>query len=752
MLRRLSSLATGRRSRWWVIGAWLALALGLAPLQSKLSERAADESETFLVRGSDSAEADRLLEERFSVGSEVVTTIVYELPAGARDTYLAGQEQAIAEDAQAICESDAIGDLEAVNFPGGVICDRHQDGGLDLTPQIPPPTTSEDGAVALTTVLTTDDDTTRVAENVEVIREIVPSPEGSPDTLRALVTGEGGVEADRARAVEGIDGTLMVITALLIVTILMAIYRSPVAAAVPLAVVAVAYLVAAGAIWGLVSAGATTISGQTTAILIVLMFGAGTDYCLLIVARYRDELRAGDPQTAMARAAERTAPAILAAGAIVAAAMALLGLADFNATREMGPMLAVGMAVIVLAGLTLLPAILAALGRRAFWPRDPAAEPPPAKSAPPGRWARLGALIARRPTAIAAGVTALLVLGALGNLGGRESLAFTEAFRDDPDSVRGARVIREHFPPGRAAPLDLVMDEVLSGEVIPALAELPGVASSNWSAASDPLRDPPGTDPGGGLVRGELVLELDPFGQAAADYVADVRAEIERLLAAAADLRDGGGGAQTAVLGGFAAENHDAAEAIAADTLLIVPLALALIFAILVALLRSVLAPLYLIGTVVLSFAFALGAGSLILTHVFDQPGSDPSLPVFAFVFLVGLGVDYNVFLFARIREERARGLDTRRAVLAGLERTGPVITSAGLILAGTFSALMALTFEALFQFGLVIALGLLADTFLVRALLVPAIAYRLGERNWWPAGTTPRGRPRSPDGILPAP
>jgi RND superfamily putative drug exporter len=247
------------------------------------------------------------------------------------------------------------------------------------------------------------------------------------------------------------------------------------------------------------------------------------------------------------------------------------------------------------------------------------------------------------------------------------------------------------------------------------------------SAASDPVAGE--TD----LMKADVFLDIDPFSDAARDYVPRLRARVDGLLAAAIESHSAASGDEIAVLGGFTAEAYDTEQAIARDNRLVVPLALGLIFLVLVALLRSVVAPLYLVATVVLSFAFALGISSLVFTHVLGQPGSDPSLATFAFIFLVGLGVDYNVFLISRIREERARGLATREAVMAGLERTGGVITSAGLILAGTFSALMALKFEAVFQFGFVISVGLLVDTFLVRAFLVPSIAVMLGERNWWP-------------------
>jgi RND superfamily putative drug exporter len=489
---------------------------------------------------------------------------------------------------------------------------------------------------------------------------------------------------------------------------------------VPLAVVAVAYLVATGLTYGLVETGATSISGQTTAILIVLMFGAGTDYCLLIVARFRDELRrTADVHAAMARAAERTGPAILSAGAIVVVAMLVLALADFNATREMGPILALGVAVMVAAGLTLLPAILSTLGRRAFWPAVPRVG-----DAPRARvWPRVAALVAARPAAITVVVLAVLAAGALGNLGGREPLDFSEAFREPPESVLGEQVISDRFIPGRAAPLRVVTDFGAQEQVTAALTTGRGTPVDEMYLMAGSV--PPGGATGpesSELALAEAYLGIEPFSDAATDAVPGLR----RVAGEAA-------GGSRVLIGGEVAEAYDTRRALARDTAVIVPITLVLVFLILAFLLRAIVMPLYVIATVILSFGFALGVSSLIFTHVLGQPASDPSLPVFAFIFLVALGVDYNVFLLARIREERATH-PTTAAVTTALERTGGVITSAGLVLAATFSVLMAVPLEALFQVGFVVALGLLADTFLVRALLVPSIAVLLGERNWWPS------------------
>jgi RND superfamily putative drug exporter len=729
-LARLSALASGPRSRWVVVGAWVAVALAMVPLLPKLDREAADESDTFLVRGSESAAVERIVDEEFDRGSEMSAVIAYVRDGG----LTSADRRRIEADAFELCGSAQIPSLTLIGTPYALACGETDP--LDLSPGASL-LLSDDGSVALTSVLMTEESTPVAEQAVATIRRVVPPPGGDERGLAAYVTGEAGFEADRSEAVQGIDETLLAVTVAVLLLLLLAIYRSPLVALVPLLVVALAYLVAAGVTYGLVAAGVTGVSGQTTAILIVLMFGVGTDYCLLIVARFRDELRrTADVGEAMSLATERTGPAILSAGAIVIVAMLVLALADFNATREMGPILALGVAIMVAAGLTLLPAILAALGRRAFWPAVPevALGPGPASRS----WRRIAGLVRRRPAATATAVTLALLAGALGGLGGRESLDFSEQFRDTPESVAGQQVIGEHFSPGRAAPLRVVTDFEAAEEVLAALTEATGTVEEAYLTARSV--EPPGPSGPPGAVTSELALAdaylgIDPFSDEATDAVPELR-----------ETARGAARGGLALIGGEVAEAHDTREALARDTRLIVPLTLVLILVILAILLGTVIMPLYVVATVVLSFAFALGVSSLIFTHLLDQPASDPSLTLFAFIFLVALGVDYNVFLLARIREERLRhaAAGTEAAVIAALERTGGVITSAGLVLAATFSTLMALSLEALFQVGFVLALGLLADTFLVRALLVPSIAVLLGERNWWPWE-----RPRGPDFTL---
>ncbi|HEX6022408.1 MAG TPA: MMPL family transporter [Solirubrobacter sp.] len=696
-------MALGRRSRWVVIGVWLALAVALAPLQPKLQTIASDESDTFFTRGADSTEVDRLLDSRFPEAGDSTAVIAYETTEGS----IYERTPEISQDMQELCATPTLPALEGVGGPDGPVCGEL---GHELGPQNPPTAFSADSpeSMVLFSVVNGRDDTESVAADVAAIRALLPGPDAR-GTLRSYVTGEAGFEADRSVAVEGLDGTLLAITGALVLILMLVTYRSPLIAALMLGVVAVAYLIATGLVYGLVQADVTTVSGQSTAILIVLMFGAGTDYCLLIVSRFRDELaRMSDVEKAMKRAAARTGPAIFASGGIVVAAMLVLALADFNATREMGPLLALGIVVMMACGLTLLPALLAAFGRRAFWPAVPREQRAAQTSA---RWTRIGAVVRRRPGLLAASCTALLALGALGNLEGRGYLNLAEQFRVEPESVVAQNLIRERFEPaGRVAPVDVVTSSAVALEVKDALAKAPGVATSNTD--SD----------GGDVISLEVLLDIDPFSSAAIDLIPRLR-EVAREAA----------GGELALIGGITAESYDNREALRSDSQLIVPLVLGVILLVLIALLRCIVAPLYVIGTVILSFAFALGASSLIFTHVFGQPDSDPTLWLFSFMFLVALGVDDNIFLMSRIREERRRGLATRDAVITGLEKTGGVITSAGLILAGTFAALMALELEALFQVGFTVALGLLVDAFVVRTFLVPSIALLLGERNWWP-------------------
>lgn len=752
MLRAISRFSSARRTKWWVLAVWTLVGLGLLQFQPRLQEATTNENEEFLPASAESTEVNDLISERFRDGREVDALVVYRRDGGLtpadrerinRDALaIAGLER---PDPGAPCESGRLTDVLAVVSPflDAPVCgaealangmDRSEAGGAGGGGAAPEDATgaqatgaqggangggpaglgravSEDGSAAVLLVRTNSEDTDRILDNVEALREITPPSDAPPDELAAYVSGIAGIVNDSVEVFQSIDLTLLMVTVTLILVLLLAIYRSPVIALVPLFVVAIAYGIAAAAVYALIEAGALQVSGQTTALLIVLMFGAGTDYCLLIVSRYREELRrTADVHEAMARATERTAPAILSAGGTVVAAMLVLTLADMQSTADMGPVLALGVAIMVGAGLTLLPAVLACLGRRAFWPSVPRVGSD--RRQPAGVWRRLGHFVHERPVVVLGATVAVLVLGALGNLKDRGVLDFGEGFRGEPEAVQGQQVIESRLAAGATAPAHVITTPEAAERVRAAAERTEGVEVAALAGASDD----------GELVRIDATLSDDPFSDEAAATLPRLREEVR---AAAGDA--------LALVGGTTAENVDTEETLRSDARLIVPLVLGLIFLILCALLRALVAPLYLVATVVLSYGFAIGASTLIFSEVFGQPDSDPSLATFAFIFLVALGVDYNIFLISRIREE-AEHQETREAVITGLERTGGVITSAGLILAGTFCALMTLPLEVLFQIGFTIAFGLLVDTFVVRTLLVPSIAFVLGERNWWPS------------------
>ena len=548
---------------------------------------------------------------------------------------------------------------------------------------------------------------------VERVRTTVE--EGLPPGLEAKVTGPAGFSADATKAFEGINSTLLFVTAGLVFVLLVLIYRSPIFWMLPLFTVLLAESVVRGLGTLLADAG-VVINGQTGGILLVLVFGAGTDYALLLTARYREELqRVEDRYAAMRVALRQGGPAIVASAGTVIAALLCLSLARVNSTAGLGPVGAMGVAIAAVAMLTLLPALLLIGGRRAFWPFMPRVGQEHHPSA--GLWGRLGRTLEkhRRPAWI--GTTLALGVLALGTLGLDDDLTTANAFRGSVESVQGQRLLSQAFPAGESAPTVVLVTD--PAKVAPAVAA--ARRSEGVTRVGPPERGDPGT-------RFDVILAGDPFGTSGFASIEPLRHEV-RAAAGNAVL-----------VGGPTAEEADLRAAVERDTKVLIPLVLAVVLVILVLLLRSVAAPVMLIATVVLSFAAALG-GSLVLFDLFaDFPGEDPSYPLFAFIFLVALGVDYNIFLMARVREE-ALLRPTHEAMRQGLAVTGGVITSAGVVLAGTFSVLAVLPLVALTQIGITVAFGVLLDTFVVRSILVPALTFELGERVWWPSALARRRR-----------
>ena len=675
----LARLVVGRRRRFVVLGAWLLVAAALAPLAGRFEQAQENEPSSFLPGGSESV---RVLEaaKDFPSGEQTPAVAVFRDADG-----LGARGRAAVEERRSALEAASIRGVSGVS----------------------PVVWSPDGTAAVVSVpIRAGGDPDLLVSAVDAVRTTVD--ESLPPGLEAKVTGPAGFSADATKAFAGINTTLLLVTAGLVFVLLVLIYRSPIFWVLPLFTILLAESVVRGLGTLLADAG-VVVNGQTGGILLVLVFGAGTDYALLLTARYREELeRVEDKYAAMRVALRQGGPAIVASAGTVIAALLCLSLARVNSTAGLGPIAAMGVAIAAVAMLTLLPALLLIGGRRAFWPFVPRVGTQHVEGS--GFWAWLGRWIERRRRAAWIGTTLALAVLALGMVGLDDDLTTANSFRGSVESVEGQRLLSEAFPAGESAPaVVLVTDPSKVAAAVAAARSADGV-----TRVGPPERGGPGT-------RFPVILEGDPFGTSGFQSIAPLRR----------DLRAAAGNA--VLVGGPTAEEADLRAAVQRDTKLLIPLVLAVVLGILVVLLRAVAAPLMLIATVVLSFAAALG-GSLVLFDVFaDFPGEDPSYPLFAFIFLVALGVDYNIFLMARVREE-ALVRPTREAMRHGLAVTGGVITSAGIVLAGTFSVLAVLPLVALTQIGITVAFGVLLDTFVVRSILVPALTFELDERVWWPS------------------
>jgi RND superfamily putative drug exporter len=474
-------------------------------------------------------------------------------------------------------------------------------------------------------------------------------------------------------------------------------------------------------VYQLAAAEVIALSGQTQGILFILVVGAATDYALLLVARYREELRRHrSTWTAMRVAYRASVEPILASAGTVALGLLCLLLSGLNSNRGLGPVAAIGIGASVLAALTFLPAALLLTGRGAFWPFRPRVVADTTDDERRGLWNRVADAVARRPRAIWVGTALVLLAGvALVPQLRASGVAQSDFFVDGSavESVRGQEVLGRHFPGGTGAPAVVIVAAGAEDAVTTAATGVDGV--SEVRRASDRVVD--------GRVELNAVLDDAPDSEAAVATVAQLR-EVLRAVPGADPL-----------VGGITATQLDTQETAQRDLLVVIPAVLLVVFAVLALLLRALLAPLLLIATVVLSFGATLGVGAVVFNDVLDLPGADPSVPLFAFVFLVALGVDYNIFLMSRVREEALRH-GTREGVRRGLAVTGGVITSAGVVLAATFAALAVIPILFLLQIAILVAFGVLLDTLIVRSLLVPALSTDIGRRIWWPSALARAG------------
>ncbi|WP_019900867.1 MMPL family transporter [Salinispora arenicola] len=594
-----------------------------------------------------------------------------------------------------------------------------------LDGQVPPPQVAQDDSVALIAVpLSTADGRDRTVETIDRLRAAL---DDVPPGLTVEVTGAPAFTTDLTRVFDGADSTLLAVTAAVVALLLLITYRSPVLWIVPLAVVATTEQLTLRAIETIVPAvGINLQSGTVTGIASVLVFGATTNYALLLIARYREELRReADRYAAMRTALGRTAEPILASGSTVVLGVLTLLLSEQETNRALAVACATGVVLAMLAALLVLPAALVIFGRGLFWPFVPRL----GSTASEGRlWGRLGTTVLRRPTSVAVLATLLLAALALGGLGIRTGLSETEQFRVEPEAVAGAQTLATAFPAGTTQPVAVLTAPAAVGAVTEAAATVPGVASAR-----------PGST-GATVAQIDVVLTAEP-GTAASDRaIRALRTAVAAVPDSAPATVDGTGPFDGALVGGAVAAGYDGAEANAADLRLILPIILLLVAAVLVLLLRGLLAPVLLVLTVIASFFASLGAAWLLFDHVLGFPALDSGVILIAFVFLVALGVDYNIFLVTRARED-ARRTGTRGGMRSALRVTGGVITSAGVLLAAVFAVLGVLPLILLTQIGVIVCIGVLLDTLLVRTVLVPALVFLLGDRFWWP-GRPPRPAP----------
>lgn len=558
-----------------------------------------------------------------------------------------------------------------------------------------------------------------------------------PEASAVYITGPAGFAADVIAAFAGIDGMLLLVALGAVLIILIVVYRSPI---LPLIVLATSLSALCGAVLivaGLARSGAILLAGQTQGILMILVVGATTNYALLYISRYRDALRRHESTWDATIAALRASwPPILASGLTVIASLMVLLASQLDSNRTLGPIASIGIVFALLASFTLLPALLAWAGRAAFWPRRARYTPDaPDEDVATGIWARLGDLIRRRARLVWVLSTVALLVLSFGvtqlRADGSPSSAYVMGHSDARD---GLAVLADHYPAGAGTPAVVIVDTARMLDATAAIVSVPGVDHVRIATLGGPTPiTPEGVQPfapGAGLPYAPMVIDDRVLLEITLDAAADTREaedtvhELRRALDTVGD---------DILVGGQTAIDIDSNAAAILDRTLIIPLVLLAIFAILMVLLRSVIAPLLVIGSVVLSYTAALGVAAIVFNVVFGFPGADPTVPLFAFVFLVALGVDYNIFLMTRAREESAAH-GTREGVLRALVFTGGVITSAGLVLAATFAALGVLPLLFMAQIAFIVAFGVLLDTFLVRTLLVPAFAYDIGPRVWWPS------------------
>ncbi|MFC8627343.1 MMPL family transporter [Streptomyces anulatus] len=699
-------MSTPARSIRWLIPvvlliAWLGIGGGLGPYAGKLGEVATNDQAAFLPQNAESTQvidAQKAFQQNETLPAIVVWT------SAEKDAPVSEEQR----EAATVALASLAGSDGVVGAPSPALPSKD---GLALQ-----------GIVQLSPGL--GDQLPTVLERIDEAGASVPG-------TTVQLAGPAASQADLSDAFAGIDGLLLGVALITVLVILLLVYRSVLLPFVIILGAVFALALSCAIVYVLADHDIVRVDGQVQGILSILVIGAATDYALLLTARFREELAVhGDRFAAMRVALRESFGPITASAATVAAGLLALLLSDLTNNRALGPVGAIGIVCSVLSALTFLPAALVLLGRKAYWP----AKPKPADdkvSGGHGIWHKVAALVDRAPRKVwAITLAALIVCAAFAPTLTSKGVPLDEIFVNDAPSVAAQETLSEHFPGGSGNPAVIIAAADRLPEVTEAAGRTEGVASvAPVSASGRPGGEPLVVD---GKVRVDATLEDAADSDSAKEAVAALRTAVHAVPGS------------DALVGGYTAQQYDTQRTAEDDRMLIVPVVLAIILVILVFLLRSLLMPVLLVATVALNFLATLGISSLVFTHVFGFSGTDSSVPLYGFVFLVALGVDYNIFLMSRVREESLRH-GTREGILRGLTTTGGVITSAGVVLAATFAALGVIPLAFLLQIAFIVAFGVLLDTLVVRSLLVPALVRDIGPKAWWPGALsreTPHGMP----------
>jgi RND superfamily putative drug exporter len=726
MIEKLAGFIAGPRTRWITLVTWIVIAALLSLFLPAVGDKEESNAPN-LGSDSPSVVADKLIKDKFPSSSGIPALVVWHREGGLSDEDFA----LIQQTTQALIENPLKEQGEVVPLDQMPIPALHKFA-------------SEDGTTLVQPIAFGEQTETEVLKgNIEAIKGIINDASGKDpfaiavddkEELSVRVSGPVGISVDATDLFKGADVSLLIATVLIVLVLLLLIYRSPILAFIPLIGVGFAYAVTSPLLGWMAGEGWITVDAQAISIMTVLLFGAGTDYCLFFISHFRHELtRESDKMAALKRSFKDASGAIAMSGFTVVLSLLALLAAKYGAYDRFAVPFSLSILIMGIASLTLVPALLSIIGRASFFPFIPRTEnmeqvrarkrgKPYRKPNPEKKLgSKIGNLVIAKPWMVV--ISSVVVLGILASFSSQIKFTYDllSSFPKDMPSREGFELISKSFTPGDLAPITVVVQtEGSAADLAGKLSDVPLV---------DHVQEPQPSVDDPNLLSYTVILNTNPYSPAAMGTIPLIHQAAKAALADA-NVADAG---QKVWVGGQTATQYDSKELTDRDNRVIIPLVTLLIMILLLAYLRSITATLYLIGTVLLSFAAALGLGWIILHYFMGVDAIQGAIPLYAFVFLIALGEDYNIFMISSIWQKRKK-MPLKQAIKEGVSETGGVITSAGLILAATFAVLATLPIQVLVQFGLITAIGVLMDTFIVRPFLVPAITALLGKKAFWPA------------------